>query len=146
MSKKQKPDFQRKKPNRAPAPKVVIACEGAKTEREYFQALKLSLGLASVILLVPHKTTDPRNIVEQAKTEKRKYIAQKAWEIHDAAWAVFDGDEHLLEDPNNWNDALQTAQANKIELAISNPCFEFWYLLNFRDRNAPLTRQQALTE
>ena len=73
MSKKQKSDFRRKKPNRDPAPKVVIACEGAKTEREYFLALRRELGLTSVIILVLHEATDPRNIVTQAKTAKKEY-------------------------------------------------------------------------
>ena len=47
---------------------------------------------------------------------------------YDAVWCVFDVDEHP-----QIADARQMARANGIELAISNPCFELWLLLHFRD-------------
>jgi|SRR5215213_4134141 len=67
----------------------------------------------------------------------------KSWVSGDSVWAVFDGDEHRLENPDNWNNAMQIARSKKIELAVSNPCFELWYLLHFQDRAASLTRQDA---
>jgi hypothetical protein len=36
--------------------------------------------------------------------------------------------------------AKQKAAANNIELAISNPCFELWLLLHFRDQRAHIER------
>ena len=43
-------------------------------------------------------------------------------------WCVFDVDDHP-----RVADARQMAADNGIELAISNPCFELWLLLHFRD-------------
>jgi hypothetical protein len=39
-------------------------------------------------------------------------------------------DEH---DHSRFNDARQRAHARGIELAVSNPCFELWLLLHFRE-------------
>jgi len=48
---------------------------------------------------------------------------------------VFDIDEHPL-----IPEAKDQAKANGIELAISNPCFELWALLHFRDQRAHIER------
>jgi RloB-like protein len=43
-------------------------------------------------------------------------------------WCVFDVDDHT-----RFDDAVQMARDNGIELAVSNPCFELWLLLHFQD-------------
>jgi hypothetical protein len=48
---------------------------------------------------------------------------------YDEVWCVFDVDEHP-----NLNDAKQLANARGIQLAISNPCFELWLMLHFREQ------------
>lgn len=48
---------------------------------------------------------------------------------------MFDIDEHPL-----IPEAKDQAKANGIELAISNPCFELWALLHFRDQRAHIER------
>ena len=95
------------------------------------------------VFIVPHEGTDPRSVVQAAVTRRNQLKREKRWTEGDSAWAVFDGEEHYLHDPANWNDALQIAGSNGVQLAISNPCFELWYLLHFQDQFAYLTRQQA---
>jgi hypothetical protein len=80
---------------------VLIACEGEKTEREYFLALRRELRLTSVIVLAPHIATDPRSLVEQAREELRRRTAEKSWHEDSSSWAVYDGDEHILHNPQN---------------------------------------------
>ncbi|MCD4727615.1 MAG: RloB family protein, partial [Pirellulales bacterium] len=46
----------------------------------------------------------------------------------DSVWCVFDIDDHP-----KVAEAKVTARDNNIDLAISNPCFEIWLLLHFRD-------------
>ena len=46
----------------------------------------------------------------------------------DSIWCVFDVDEHPEVDQ-----AKQLAKLNGLKLAVSNPCFELWLLLHFRD-------------
>jgi len=48
--------------------------------------------------------------------------------LYNSVWCVFDVDDHP-----RVADARQMAADNGIELAISNPCFELWLLLHFRD-------------
>src|SRR5262249_48969111 len=61
-------------------------------------------------------------------------------EGEDWAWAVFDGEEHYANNQKNWYEALDLARRKDIRLAISNPCFELWYLLHFQDHNAFVSR------
>ena len=64
----------------------------------------------------------PKTAVETAARLKREY---------DEVWCVFDIDSHPLVP-----DAKQQARDNKIELAISNPCFELWAVLHYQDQHA----------
>lgn len=126
-----------------PKPKVIIACEGEKTERGYFEGIRRSLRLPNDLIQVArHRNTDPRGIVQIAIDEKHEV---REWNGPIQAWAVFDGDEHQhdLAARENWNDALQLARFNKIELAISNPAFELWYLLHYQDQRSYLDRTRA---
>jgi len=140
--------FRRPQPILAPKPKIVIACEGAKTERLYLNDLKTVNRLTSVeIIFLEHEGTDPRTIVRQVATRVREERRAKAWNAErDAAWAVFDGEEHCQTPGQlvNWNAAIQQARDLKINLALSNPSFEFWYLLHFQDYFRSLTRHEAL--
>lgn len=40
----------------------------------------------------------------------------------------------------NIDKARELARANKVQLAISNPCFELWALLHFEDQRAHIER------
>jgi hypothetical protein len=51
---------------------------------------------------------------------------------------MFDVDEH-----KRLADARQLAEAHAIELAVSNPCIELWFLLHFEDQWAHLERDKA---
>jgi hypothetical protein len=49
----------------------------------------------------------------------------------DEVWCVFDVDEHP-----KLAEARDQANANGIQLAVSNPCFELWLLLHFQEHRA----------
>ena len=75
----------------------------------------------------------PRTLVIIARDHKKR--AEKAAKqerdenlAYDSVWCVFDVDDHP-----NLPDAQQMARDNRIDLAISNPCFELWLLLHFRE-------------
>lgn len=68
--------------------------------------------------------------------ERRRLHDQARWENRDSAWVVLDGDEHIQNDPQNWHAALQLAEGSDIHLAVSNPCFELWYLLHLATTQA----------
>ncbi len=63
-----------------------------------------------------------KDATSRARAERDQNLA------FDEVWCVYDVDRHP-----SLNDAGQLARANGIELAISNPCFELWLLLHFRE-------------
>lgn len=58
---------------------------------------------------------------------------------YDEVWCVFDVDEHA-----RFQAARELAQRKEIGLAVSNPCFELWLILHFREQGAPLTSKRAV--
>ncbi len=60
-------------------------------------------------------------------------MRDRAEGTHDEVWCVVDVDDFDLDK------AVTTARRLRINLAISNPCFEFWLLLHFEACSAPLT-------
>ena len=48
--------------------------------------------------------------------------------LFNEVWCVTDVDEHKRLEP-----ALDKAKGNDIRVALSNPCFELWLLLHFRE-------------
>jgi hypothetical protein len=81
----------------------------------------------------------PRTLVDMA-VEARGRANKEEAEI-DEFWCVFD-----VEWPTNHPDlkeAVERAQANGIKLAVSNPCFELWLILHFRDHSKWLENSDA---
>ena len=83
---------------------------------------------------------EPKALVQRAVEKKR--IAERDARTqkdanlrYDQVWCVFDVDEHRL-----LPEAGHQARDNAIEVAISNPCFELWALLHFRDQHAHIER------
>jgi hypothetical protein len=129
---------------RLPRRTFLIFCEGERTEPEYFKALKLLPSVRDVAAVdLRVQTRDggsvPRSLVSMAVSARRKAIDEEA-EI-DEFWCIFD-----VEWPRNHpglTEAVEEAARNEIQVAISNPCFELWLILHFRDYNAWLDNRTA---
>ena len=81
----------------------------------------------------------PQTLVSMA-VEARTRAKDEADEI-DEYWCVFD-----VEWPNNHPNlrgVIRQARDNDIKLAISNPCFELWLILHFRDQRRWLNTVDA---
>jgi hypothetical protein len=123
---------------------LLVFCEGTRTEPEYLNGLKqerVVKEVASVeIRLAPaNSAAVPLPLVKQAVDARSKAIAEND-EI-DEFWCVFDV-EWPVNHPN-LKGAIALAEANEIGLAISNPCFEVWLVLHFKEHGAWLTTDQA---
>lgn len=136
----------RRQPIRNPTQKILIACEGSKTEPGYFESIRRELRLRTLqIIVLPHQgRTDPHSIIERVIEERKEMKRNQAWTEGDSAWAVFDGDEHIEQSLDNWRSAIVLATKQKIQLAITNPSFEFWYLIHFQDYFAQITRDRVM--
>ena len=122
-------DISRKKRTRDLYKRVLIVCEGQKTEPLYFDSLKKEYRLqATDIRITNAKGSDPMNLVKHAIEEYK--ASQKEGNDFDFVYCVFDKDDHA-----NYKQAInEISKINNMEvfLAITSvPCFEFWLLLHF---------------
>ena len=132
--------IQRRGPSRQPKIRILVVCEGKKTEPLYLKRFQHHvrnqrvhvepLGPAGVPLTVVQTAIDLRH---QAADEARRQRDENL--LWDQVWAVFDMDDHP-----NVADARQLAMTHDIRLAVSNPCFELWALLHFADQRAHVER------
>lgn len=120
----------RKQGKRQPRKCVLIVCGGTETEPNYFNALRRELRLGTVDVKVVGTRYDPLNVVDWAIANRR----QTAYPF-DEVWGVLDA-ENLAENPSFWK-AVDKARGNRIFLAVSNPAFEYWYLLHYRETTQP---------
>lgn len=127
----------RRKYVRDPYDKVLIVCEGEKTEPNYFNGLKNHLRLKSANVAIVGEVATPAKIFERAKElEKRE---KGKGDSFDQVFCVFDKDRHT-----DYQKALdQCAQKNYIAIT-SVPAFEYWLILHFRYTTSPYQNTSAL--
>ena len=120
------------------AKRLLILCEDEKSSKFYFESFKkdemLRRELASVDIEVIHpKDHSPVGLVTNAIEKKRK--AKRERNPFDEIWIVLDKDYHA-----NMDKALNMATDNKINVALSIICFEYWILLHFKKTTKPFAK------
>lgn len=145
---KNKGKLQRRKPQREPYDRVLIVCEGSKTEPNYLRELVATRQLSSAnVQITGEGGSAPKSVVE---------LAIKLFEEdpdYDTVFCVFDRDGHAT-----FDEALQRIRGKKLvrrtgkrkigearfEAVVSVPCFEYWILLHYEDTTAPMHRYADL--
>ncbi len=133
--------YDRRPGKRAPGRCLLIVCEGAETEPNYFKELRKCLKLPTVQVEIQGRGGVPISLVDKAKQlkEKREKEMKKGRtyaSMFEEVWCVFD-----VENPNinsSFYIAVSMADARGYSLAISNPAFEFWYIVHFECTTLPL--------
>ncbi len=115
----------RRRPKRGPYDRVLIVCEGSKTEPNYFFDIARHYELSTANIEIVGAGADPLTIVKKGKERKQK--ERRSGEKYDRVYCVFDRDQHA-----HFQQAGVLAQTSKLQLGRSLPCFEFWLLLHFR--------------
>lgn len=127
-------DLRRRAPRREPYDRVLIVCEGGKTEPTYFRDLRDHYQINTAnIEVIPGEGNDPVSIVRTAKQVQK--TEAKLGEKYDRVYCVFDRDEHT-----NYGEACHQVEAAGFFCVFSNPCFEYWLLLHFSYTRAPYAR------
>ena len=134
-------DLTRRKAARAPYEKVLIVCEGQKTEPYYFNDLKDHYGLNSAnVEICGDCGSDPLSILTYAK---QKYREEKdAGDPFDRVYCVFDKDSHGTYD-QVLDEAARVKPKDTFFVVTSVPCFEYWLLLHFTYRTKPYAQLPA---
>lgn len=126
--------------------RFLLYCEGDVTEPKYFNDLRRHFRNPLIEIEIGEgKRNDPKGLVELAKKrrEEARRNARRQRDdslLYDEVWCIFDVDEHA-----NLTNAIQQARAISISLAVSNPCFELWILLHFKEQWAPITGEKSLS-
>lgn len=125
--------------------KILIVCEGSKTEPDYFRAFnKKKPGLYVVDIEIGGGGINTTGVVDKAIKLRKQASSENR--PYDSVWAVFDKDGFP---DGNFNGAINRAENNNIGCAWSNEAFELWYLLHFQNRNTPMGRleyQKAISK
>jgi hypothetical protein len=148
-------EIKRRAAVRQPYERLLIVCEGKKTEPQYLCEIQRAYRLATahVQVLRSQFGTEPLQVLEYALSVFKQGGRDRG--LHprefDRIIVVFDRDEH-----KSYHAALAQAAAKNgklrndkgvavpVEAVASVPCFELWLLLHFEDVLAPLHRHQAL--
>ncbi|WP_267246606.1 RloB family protein [Streptomyces sp. PR69] len=132
-------------PRRAIKRRLLVVCGGARTEKDYFEALKDKYRNSAVTVKVRTDTRSPLHVVETAAE-----LFESGNDDFDECWAVFDVDEFdrsaNANISSNLTQGINVARRRNVHLAISNPCFEYWLLLHFCDHAGHLQDYKAVRE
>jgi hypothetical protein len=124
--------FSRKQNTREPRKVIRIYTEGEKTEPNYFNSIKDELRLNEIDIKVAGLGDHTVPLVEWV-IERKNELASDDTEW----WVVFDRDGHT-----GFNQAIQRAEAEGINVAYSNECFELWFILHFEFLNTAIGRNK----
>ena len=113
---------------------LLICCEGAETEPQYFSLWEDNFPRVKVLIVSPdgHRSA-PSHVLETAKKQMRSMRFEK----DDQTWIVTDRDR--------WQGkqmALlhQESRRSRFRLATSNPNFHLWLLAHFEPIGGPLKK------
>jgi hypothetical protein len=147
-------NLRRQGAKRQPIERLMIVCEGSKTEPNYLNEIRQDLRLptANVLVLPSEIGTDPLNVVIYAERLFLHGDAHKSIKARqfDRIFAVFDRDDHhtyaaALAKASGLNQHMQNDERRKVpfQAIASVPCFELWLLLHFENVLASLHRDEV---
>jgi hypothetical protein len=131
---KRKVNYSRRVNTRCLRDRILILCEGEKTEPNYFRKFPLNIELVEIH--VEGTGANTLSLVEEAIS--RGQNAANDGRPYNQIWCVFDRD---LFPPGNFNSAFRVADENRIHIAYSNQSFELWYLLHYNFNDAAIDRK-----
>ena len=118
--------------------RFLIVCEGAETERLYFEGFKIP----GRVLEIKGTGMNTLSLVSEAvrlRAEEEAKLQRRGREGFDQCWCVFDRDAFPT---GSFNSAIDRAKANGFRVAYSNEAFELWYLLHFDLHQSAISRHQ----
>jgi len=122
----------RNKARRAPYERILIVCEGKKTEPNYFKDFRKTFGLNRINVVIADKKhgLDPMSLVKYAIAEYKKEPD------FNHVYCVFDQDKHQTYDAAlDKISAYRMKRGATLHPITSIPCFEIWLLLHFTYTN-----------
>ena len=106
--------------------RILLVCEGAETEPNYFDGLKREEEVRRryVVKVIGGKGKTPEEVVKRAID--RAAAERKGGDRFDEAWCVLDVEDKQKR--ASLDRAIRQAELNDISVCFSNPSFEVWFL------------------
>ncbi len=117
--------------------RILIVCEGAKTEPLYFKSFNMIKTSSSWVVEIKTGGGGINTIQVVDKAIQLKKDAEMQDNPYDSVWAVFDRDSFKS---SHFNMAISKAERNGIGCAWSNEAFELWYIYHFDNRCTQMQR------
>jgi hypothetical protein len=147
-------DLRRRAATRQRVERLLIVCEGSKTEPHYLEEIRQELRLSTTQLRVLPSAigTDPLSVVSYAEQlfkygDVNQRIVKKEF---DRVIAVFDRDDHqkyfaALDKAVKLDGKLKNNERLSVPFnaIVSVPCFEVWLLLHYENIQAPIHREEV---
>lgn len=116
---------------------LLVFVEGSRTEVQYIN-FWYRMNRARVLADIDERHGTPMTLVKAAleakRTEQREERRNRG-KAHDEYWCVFDRDEHP-----QFDEAIKLARENGINITMSSPCLELWFVWHFADHTAHVER------
>ncbi len=139
LKKRSQQTVDRRKAKKTDHDRVLIVCEGEKTEPNYLEELIDYLQLSSADIVVDGRSdSSPDKIFKYAK-EKRQEEIQRG-DVYNRIYCVFDKDEHSTFEETKQK-ILRYRPNNLFIPCISISCFEYWILLHYEYSTRPYHRK-----
>lgn len=110
---------------------IIIATEGRKTERIYFEALAIKYNIRNIHVEVLPKLDDnssPSAVFSQLEEFEKKYVISE----DDELWMAIDRDYQSWEPKEIKTIAQLCFQKNNYYFGLSNPSFEIWLICHLQ--------------
>lgn len=135
--------IRRRHPSRDENDVILIMCEAERTEIEYFRTIRETKLKSGVRISVRWTGTrgDPRRAVKRSVAEIEERAHSSTLSPFDDAWLILD-----VESPQNPNivEAVKSAkECRTLRVVLSNPCFEYWYILHYECTASPFQTSDA---
>jgi len=123
---------------------IAIACEGAATERIYFEELKP--GRDAFIQLVPVPRAGHKSHPRDVLGDLVRWSAKHGLRGRGEGWIVIDREDEANRSTQVLDEVCADAARHGFMVAVSNPCFELWLWLHLRDNRGFTDRHQLKRE
>lgn len=137
-----KRSLERERSKREPYEKILIVCEGSKSEPYYFEDAKRFHKINTLNIKVEGTGLDPNKLVE--RTEELVRQEARKGDRFDAVYCVFDKDQHT-----SYQQAINrihnTTHNGEWFAITSVPCFEYWLILHFAYTDKPFYDRDDLS-
>ena len=138
--------LRRRQPTREAYDRILIVCEGEKTEPNYFNEIRQELRISTLYIRILHSEgTQPLQVVSFAEAEFQKTRQ------FEKVFAVFDRDDHTtyanaIAKAESLNGKLKNDEGKRVifKAIVSVPCFELWLLLHYAAIQSYFHRREIL--